>query len=194
MAKRPSPVGQPAKVELTVKLVVRREVAGRLTAHAILDHVLQIHTAGEPVAFMRQHGRDRGAAAGGLHLHDAEVELVDHVAQGDDRQHERPPAPPHPSVRFLTARSRPGRMTRQHQPSCTRTGDTGGTVANLIVVEQARSSGIEIGSLDYAKVGVPSTLLTLLSGLADPRLHAGLTRGEGVRHPCRSVSTLGLEA
>ena len=31
---------------------------------------------------MRQHGRDLGAAAGRLHLHDAEVEPVDHVAQG----------------------------------------------------------------------------------------------------------------
>jgi hypothetical protein len=33
--KRPSPVGQPAKVELTVKLVLPRELAERLTARAI---------------------------------------------------------------------------------------------------------------------------------------------------------------
>jgi hypothetical protein len=35
--KRPSPVGQPAKVELTVKLVVSRAVAERLTARAIRE-------------------------------------------------------------------------------------------------------------------------------------------------------------
>ena len=35
--KRPSPVGQPAKVELTVKLVVSRAAAERLTARAIRE-------------------------------------------------------------------------------------------------------------------------------------------------------------
>ena len=35
--KRPSPVGQPAKVELTVKLVVSRAVAECLTARAIRE-------------------------------------------------------------------------------------------------------------------------------------------------------------
>jgi Na+/H+ antiporter NhaD/arsenite permease-like protein len=39
-----------------------------------------------------------------------------------------------------------------------------GSVANLIVVEQARSEGIGIGFVEYAKVGVPVTLLTLLLG------------------------------
>lgn len=39
-----------------------------------------------------------------------------------------------------------------------------GSVANLIVVEQARSAGIQIGFVEYSKVGVPVTLLTLLVG------------------------------
>lgn len=39
-----------------------------------------------------------------------------------------------------------------------------GSVANLIVVEQARGAGIEIGFVEYAKVGLPVTLLTLLLG------------------------------
>jgi Na+/H+ antiporter NhaD/arsenite permease-like protein len=39
-----------------------------------------------------------------------------------------------------------------------------GSVANLIVVEEARSEGIDIGFVEYAKVGVPVTLLTLLLG------------------------------
>ena len=41
-----------------------------------------------------------------------------------------------------------------------------GSVANLIVVEEARAGGIEIGFLEYCKVGVPVTLLTLLAGWA----------------------------
>ena len=36
-AKRPSPVGQPAKVELTLRLVLPRDVAERLTARAIRE-------------------------------------------------------------------------------------------------------------------------------------------------------------
>ena len=39
-----------------------------------------------------------------------------------------------------------------------------GSVANLIVVERARSHGIAIGFLDYFKVGAPLTLLTLIGG------------------------------
>ena len=39
-----------------------------------------------------------------------------------------------------------------------------GSVADLIVVEQARSEGIGIGFVAYAKVGVPVTLLTLRRG------------------------------
>jgi Na+/H+ antiporter NhaD/arsenite permease-like protein len=39
-----------------------------------------------------------------------------------------------------------------------------GSVANLIVVEQARSAGIQIGFLEYSKVGVPVTVATLLVG------------------------------
>jgi Na+/H+ antiporter NhaD/arsenite permease-like protein len=39
-----------------------------------------------------------------------------------------------------------------------------GSVANLIVVEAARSARIQIGFLEYLKVGVPLTLVTLLLG------------------------------
>jgi Na+/H+ antiporter NhaD/arsenite permease-like protein len=39
-----------------------------------------------------------------------------------------------------------------------------GSVANLIVVEQARGAGIQIGFLEYSRVGVPVTVLTLLVG------------------------------
>jgi len=39
-----------------------------------------------------------------------------------------------------------------------------GSVANLIVVESARGAGIRIGFLEYGRVGVPLTLLTLLIG------------------------------
>jgi Na+/H+ antiporter NhaD/arsenite permease-like protein len=41
-----------------------------------------------------------------------------------------------------------------------------GSVANLIVVEQARKEGVAIGFWDYCRVGVPVTLLTLLLGAA----------------------------
>jgi Na+/H+ antiporter NhaD/arsenite permease-like protein len=41
-----------------------------------------------------------------------------------------------------------------------------GSVANLIVVEQARKEGVTIGLWDYCRVGVPVTLLTLLLGAA----------------------------
>jgi Na+/H+ antiporter NhaD/arsenite permease-like protein len=39
-----------------------------------------------------------------------------------------------------------------------------GSVANLIVVEQARREGVTIGFWDYCRVGTPVTLLTLLLG------------------------------
>lgn len=39
-----------------------------------------------------------------------------------------------------------------------------GSVANLIVVEQGRGAGIQIGFAEYSRVGVPVTLLTLLVG------------------------------
>ncbi len=39
-----------------------------------------------------------------------------------------------------------------------------GSVANLIVVEQARGAGIPVAFLEYSKVGVPITVLTLLVG------------------------------
>jgi Na+/H+ antiporter NhaD/arsenite permease-like protein len=39
-----------------------------------------------------------------------------------------------------------------------------GSVANLIVVEQARGAGVQIGFAEYSRVGVPVTLLTLLVG------------------------------
>jgi Na+/H+ antiporter NhaD/arsenite permease-like protein len=39
-----------------------------------------------------------------------------------------------------------------------------GSVANLIVVEAAREARIEIGFLEYCRVGVPLTIVTLLLG------------------------------
>jgi Na+/H+ antiporter NhaD/arsenite permease-like protein len=39
-----------------------------------------------------------------------------------------------------------------------------GSVANLIVVEQARGAGIRLGFVEHGKVGVPVTLLTLVAG------------------------------
>ena len=39
-----------------------------------------------------------------------------------------------------------------------------GSVANLIVVEVARGARIEVSFLEYCRVGVPLTLLTLLLG------------------------------
>jgi Na+/H+ antiporter NhaD/arsenite permease-like protein len=39
-----------------------------------------------------------------------------------------------------------------------------GSVANLIVVEQARGVGVHIGFVEHSRVGVPVTLLTLLVG------------------------------
>jgi Na+/H+ antiporter NhaD/arsenite permease-like protein len=36
-----------------------------------------------------------------------------------------------------------------------------GSMANLIVIEQARREGIEIGFVDYLKVGLPVTIITL---------------------------------
>lgn len=41
-----------------------------------------------------------------------------------------------------------------------------GSVANLIVVEQARKEGVTIGLWDYCRVGIPVTLVTLLAGTA----------------------------
>jgi Na+/H+ antiporter NhaD/arsenite permease-like protein len=41
-----------------------------------------------------------------------------------------------------------------------------GSVANLIVVENARREGLSISFMDYVKVGVPVTLLTLAVGVA----------------------------
>ncbi|HVG94471.1 MAG TPA: SLC13 family permease, partial [Planctomycetota bacterium] len=40
-----------------------------------------------------------------------------------------------------------------------------GSVANLIVAEAAAREGVEVGFLDYLKVGVPLTLLTTAAGL-----------------------------
>jgi Na+/H+ antiporter NhaD/arsenite permease-like protein len=39
-----------------------------------------------------------------------------------------------------------------------------GSIANLIVVEAARAARVEIGFVEYCKVGVPVTLATLLIG------------------------------
>ena len=41
-----------------------------------------------------------------------------------------------------------------------------GSVANLIVVECARQHGVSISLIDYCRVGVPVTVLTLLLGMA----------------------------
>lgn len=41
-----------------------------------------------------------------------------------------------------------------------------GSVANLIVVEQARKENVTIGFWDYCRVGIPVTLLTLILGAA----------------------------
>jgi Na+/H+ antiporter NhaD/arsenite permease-like protein len=40
-----------------------------------------------------------------------------------------------------------------------------GSVANLIVIQVARSNGVTIRFWDYAKVGIPLTVLTILIGL-----------------------------
>jgi len=39
-----------------------------------------------------------------------------------------------------------------------------GSVANLIVVEAARKRGVRIGFLEYCRLGLPLTLVTLLLG------------------------------
>jgi Na+/H+ antiporter NhaD/arsenite permease-like protein len=39
-----------------------------------------------------------------------------------------------------------------------------GSVANLIVAEAAREARVEIGFLEYSRVGVPLTILTLAVG------------------------------
>ena len=39
-----------------------------------------------------------------------------------------------------------------------------GSVANLIVVEAARAARVELGFVEYGKVGVPVTLVTLFLG------------------------------
>ncbi|WP_406701264.1 anion transporter [Singulisphaera sp. Ch08] len=41
-----------------------------------------------------------------------------------------------------------------------------GSVANLIVVENARRAGTDLGFVEYLKVGVPLTLVTILVGVA----------------------------
>lgn len=41
-----------------------------------------------------------------------------------------------------------------------------GSIANLIVIEQARREGIEIGFVDYLKVGLPVTIITLAIDIA----------------------------
>jgi len=41
-----------------------------------------------------------------------------------------------------------------------------GSVANLIVVENARRAGTDLGFLEYLKVGVPLTILTIIVGIA----------------------------
>ena len=45
-----------------------------------------------------------------------------------------------------------------------------GSVANLIVVEQARREGVTISFWEYCKVGIPLTVLTLVVGIVWLRL------------------------
>jgi Na+/H+ antiporter NhaD/arsenite permease-like protein len=40
-----------------------------------------------------------------------------------------------------------------------------GSAANLIVIEIARQAGISIGFMEYLKVGIPLTLLTVGLGI-----------------------------
>ena len=72
-----------------------------------------------------------------------------------------------------------------------------GSVANLIVAEQARAAGTPIGFLAYFKVGLPLTLVTLafgtawlawsLSGLDEPR--RGVARAKRKERACDLVSS-----
>jgi Na+/H+ antiporter NhaD/arsenite permease-like protein len=39
-----------------------------------------------------------------------------------------------------------------------------GSVANIIVVERARSEGVRVGFREYSRVGVPVTVATLVMG------------------------------
>ena len=41
-----------------------------------------------------------------------------------------------------------------------------GSVANLIVVENARREGVTVSFWEYCKAGIPVTLLTLVLGIA----------------------------
>jgi Na+/H+ antiporter NhaD/arsenite permease-like protein len=41
-----------------------------------------------------------------------------------------------------------------------------GSVANLIVVENARREGVGVSLWEYCRAGIPVTLLTLLAGAA----------------------------
>jgi hypothetical protein len=58
-------------------------------------------------------------------------------------------------------RDRAGRL-----PSSWRAGNLTllGSVANLIVVEVARGERVRVGFVEYCRVGVPLTVLTLLAG------------------------------
>ena len=40
-----------------------------------------------------------------------------------------------------------------------------GSVANLIVVENARAEGVEVSFREYCKAGIPVTALTLAMGI-----------------------------
>ena len=48
-----------------------------------------------------------------------------------------------------------------------------GSIANIIVVDQARGAGVRIGWRDHARVGVPVTLATLLLAAGWLWLRAG---------------------
>jgi Na+/H+ antiporter NhaD/arsenite permease-like protein len=39
-----------------------------------------------------------------------------------------------------------------------------GSIANIIVVQRASAEGVQVGFVDYLRVGVPVTVVTLLIG------------------------------
>jgi Na+/H+ antiporter NhaD/arsenite permease-like protein len=52
-----------------------------------------------------------------------------------------------------------------------------GSVANIIAVERARALGVTVGFIDYARIGIPVTLLSLLTAYAWIRIaYPGLLR------------------
>jgi Na+/H+ antiporter NhaD/arsenite permease-like protein len=67
---------------------------------------------------------------------------------------------------FVTSLADPGRAWLVIAMASTLAGNLTvlGSIANLIVVQRAAASGVEIGFWEYCRVGVPLTLITLLIG------------------------------